>query len=122
MRALCVNLLVEIEARLDFEDDLPPLLSSHLIAEIEGVKQLVEKALESAERGRLLRTGLAVRRNEYFANNEGGWADGLGWEEGGVGEEGCNDDKGIGGKKDGLGAFWVCAEESKRIEQKGAGM
>ena len=69
MRALCVNLLVEMEARLDFEDDLPPLLPAHLVAEIEGVKQLVEEALETAERGRLLRAGMAVSRNEYFGGS-----------------------------------------------------
>ena len=61
MRALCVNLLVEMEARLDFDDDLPPLDPQTLISEIRVLEGEVGSALETSRRGRLLEAGMTVR-------------------------------------------------------------
>lgn len=60
LRAQCLEILAEIEARIDFEEDLPPLKESALQAEIEQVLAEVTQILATAERGELLRTGLKV--------------------------------------------------------------
>lgn len=60
LRSTCLDILAEIEARIDFEEDLPPL-------EIEGIKQQldqvyaeVKEILSTADKGELLRNGLKV--------------------------------------------------------------
>lgn len=60
LRAQCLEILAEIEARIDFEEDLPPLNESALQAEIEQVLAEVTHILATAERGELLRSGLKV--------------------------------------------------------------
>jgi tRNA modification GTPase len=59
-RATCLDILAEIEARIDFEEDLPPLDEGAVIAQIEQVLAEIEQILASADRGELLRTGLKV--------------------------------------------------------------
>ncbi|MBD2175543.1 tRNA uridine-5-carboxymethylaminomethyl(34) synthesis GTPase MnmE [Pseudanabaena sp. FACHB-1998] len=60
LRGKCLNLLTEIEARIDFEDDLPPLDVEWVKSEISFVAQESQQILATADRGELLRTGLKV--------------------------------------------------------------
>ena len=60
LRAICLDILAEIEARIDFEEDLPPLDEAGVVAQIEQVLAEVTRILETADRGELLRTGLKV--------------------------------------------------------------
>jgi tRNA modification GTPase len=60
LRATCLDILAEIEARIDFEEDLPPLDEAAIIAQIEQVLTEVTNILATADQGELLRTGLKV--------------------------------------------------------------
>jgi tRNA modification GTPase len=60
LRATCLDLLAEIEARLDFADDLPPLDESEIVAQLDDAVAEVQQILATADRGQLLRTGLKV--------------------------------------------------------------
>ncbi|NEP01396.1 MAG: tRNA uridine-5-carboxymethylaminomethyl(34) synthesis GTPase MnmE [Symploca sp. SIO2E9] len=60
LRATCLDILAEIEARIDFEEDLPPLDEAEIIAQINQVLVQISKILKTAEQGELLRTGLKV--------------------------------------------------------------
>jgi tRNA modification GTPase len=60
LRATCLDVLSEVEARIDFEDDLPPLDEVAIQQQIAQVRAQVEQILATADRGELLRTGLKV--------------------------------------------------------------
>jgi tRNA modification GTPase len=60
LRASCLDILAEIEARIDFEEDLPPLDHRVIISEIERISKDVSRILATADKGELLRTGLKV--------------------------------------------------------------
>jgi len=60
LRATCLDVLAEIEARIDFEEDLPPLDHKVIISEIERISADVSRILATADKGELLRTGLKV--------------------------------------------------------------
>jgi tRNA modification GTPase len=60
LRSACVEVLAEIEARIDFADDLPPLNESAVQAQIEQIRDQVSRILETANQGELLRSGLKV--------------------------------------------------------------
>jgi tRNA modification GTPase len=60
LRANCLNILAEIEARIDFEEDLPPLDDKGIISEIENIAAEINKLLATKDKGELLRTGLKV--------------------------------------------------------------
>ncbi len=60
LRATCLDILAEIEARIDFEEDLPPLDCEAILNSIEQVFCQVNLILATAERGELLRSGLKV--------------------------------------------------------------
>lgn len=60
LRSICLDLLAEVEARIDFEDDLPPLDETFVRQQIGAVLLEVERILATAESGELLRTGLKV--------------------------------------------------------------
>ncbi|WP_066383006.1 MULTISPECIES: tRNA uridine-5-carboxymethylaminomethyl(34) synthesis GTPase MnmE [unclassified Anabaena] len=60
LRAHCLDILAEIEARIDFEEDLPPLDDKHIISEIENIAAEISKLLATKDQGELLRTGLKV--------------------------------------------------------------
>jgi tRNA modification GTPase len=60
LRVTCLDILAEIEARIDFEDDLPPLDYEATLLSIEQVFCQVSLILATAERGELLRSGLKV--------------------------------------------------------------
>ncbi len=60
LRAQCLDILAEIEARIDFEEDLAPLDYTGIISEIEKIAAAITKILATADKGELLRTGLKV--------------------------------------------------------------
>ncbi len=60
LRATCLDILAEVEARIDFEDDLPPLDEVLIKAQLNDVVTEVHHLLATADRGELLRTGLKV--------------------------------------------------------------
>lgn len=60
LRATCLDVLAEIEARIDFEEDLPPLDHKLIISEIERISTEISRILATADKGELLRTGLKV--------------------------------------------------------------
>ena len=60
LRANCLDILAEIEARIDFEEDLPPLDQQRIIADIDQVTAEISKLLATKDQGELLRTGLKV--------------------------------------------------------------
>ncbi|MBD2481613.1 tRNA uridine-5-carboxymethylaminomethyl(34) synthesis GTPase MnmE [Planktothrix sp. FACHB-1365] len=60
LRGTCLDILAEIEARVDFEEDLPPLNESEIIAQIHHVLEELSQFLATADTGELLRTGLKV--------------------------------------------------------------
>ena len=60
LRTTCIDILAEIEARIDFEEDLPPLDEAEIARQLDQVSAEVRQLLATAERGELLRTGLKV--------------------------------------------------------------
>ncbi|HEY9860633.1 MAG TPA: tRNA uridine-5-carboxymethylaminomethyl(34) synthesis GTPase MnmE, partial [Candidatus Obscuribacterales bacterium] len=58
--ATCLEILAEIEARIDFEEDLPPLDEPEIQAQLHQVVAEVTQLLATAEQGELLRAGLKV--------------------------------------------------------------
>lgn len=60
LRTNCLDILAEIEARIDFEEDLPPLDCNQIISQLAQVSAEVQKILATADKGELLRTGLKV--------------------------------------------------------------
>lgn len=61
LRIQCIELLTEIEARLDFEDELPPLDLPSLIEKISVMQHDVQEALDTANYDKLLQSGLQVQ-------------------------------------------------------------
>jgi tRNA modification GTPase len=60
LREQCLDILAEIEARIDFEEDLPPLDVRKIKLEIAEINQIANQMLETAKGGELLRQGLKV--------------------------------------------------------------
>ncbi|MBW4650481.1 MAG: tRNA uridine-5-carboxymethylaminomethyl(34) synthesis GTPase MnmE [Kastovskya adunca ATA6-11-RM4] len=60
LRATCLDILAEVEARIDFEEDLPPLDEAAVVAQINHITAELSRVLATAEQGELLRTGLKV--------------------------------------------------------------
>lgn len=58
----CIELLTEIEARLDFDDEMPPLELNLIMHKIHAMAGEVENALETANYDKLLQSGLQVVR------------------------------------------------------------
>ncbi|CAI0447725.1 unnamed protein product [Linum tenue] len=59
-RMQCIELLTEIEARLDFDDEMPPLDANLITNKIQAMSMEVDKALETANYDRLLQSGLQI--------------------------------------------------------------
>lgn len=55
-----IDVLVEVEARIDFEEDLGPLDSDQIKARVADLQTEIEEALRTARQGALLRNGLQV--------------------------------------------------------------
>ncbi len=60
LRSTCLDVLAEVEARIDFEDDLPPLDEGTVRSQLAAVLTEIDRMLATAESGELLRTGLKV--------------------------------------------------------------
>lgn len=60
LRMECIDLLVEMEARLDFDDEMPRLDTDAMIARVNAICERLQQALATAGRGRLLQSGLQV--------------------------------------------------------------
>ncbi|NJO80166.1 MAG: tRNA uridine-5-carboxymethylaminomethyl(34) synthesis GTPase MnmE [Cyanobacteria bacterium RM1_2_2] len=60
LRSTCLDILAEVEARIDFEEDLPPLNEAEIQQQLTQVSAQVNQILLTADRGELLRTGLKV--------------------------------------------------------------
>lgn len=60
LRSRCLDMLAEVEARIDFEDDLPPLDEGAVQQTLQAVLAEVTTLLATAEQGERLRTGLKV--------------------------------------------------------------
>jgi tRNA modification GTPase len=60
LRSICLDILAEIEARIDFEEDLPPLDEGEILRSINQVFCQVQEILTTGDRGELLRSGLKV--------------------------------------------------------------
>jgi len=60
LRERLLDQLAELEARVDFEEDLPPLDGAAVVAELEAVRCELEQLVAEARQGELLRQGLRV--------------------------------------------------------------
>jgi tRNA modification GTPase len=60
LRTTCLDILAEVEARIDFADDLPPLNEGEIEQQLKNVLAQVTQILATAEQGELLRNGLKV--------------------------------------------------------------
>ncbi|MBA0745999.1 hypothetical protein Gogos_008551 [Gossypium gossypioides] len=60
LREQCIEMLTEIEARLDFEDEMPPLDVNVIMDRMHAMSQDVEHALETANYDKLLQSGLQI--------------------------------------------------------------
>ena len=60
LRETCLDILAEVEARIDFADDLPPLDEAEIRDRLQATSAQLEEILATAERGELLRNGLKV--------------------------------------------------------------
>ncbi|MBD2579971.1 tRNA uridine-5-carboxymethylaminomethyl(34) synthesis GTPase MnmE [Oscillatoria sp. FACHB-1406] len=60
VRGICLDILAEVEARIDFEEDLPPLREAAIAQNIADILDKVTDILATADRGELLRSGLKV--------------------------------------------------------------
>lgn len=60
LRTQCIELLTEIEARLDFDDEMPPLDLNLIMEKIHSMSENVENALKTANYDKLLQSGLQV--------------------------------------------------------------
>lgn len=59
-RSRCLDVLAEVEARIDFADDLPPLDENAIQTQLAEILVDVAQILATAHQGELLRTGLKV--------------------------------------------------------------
>ncbi|MEO0868442.1 MAG: tRNA uridine-5-carboxymethylaminomethyl(34) synthesis GTPase MnmE, partial [Cyanobacteria bacterium J06642_11] len=59
-RSRCLDVLAEVEARIDFADDLPPLDEAGVGVKVDAILADVGQILSTAHQGELLRAGLKV--------------------------------------------------------------
>ncbi|MGB3298520.1 MAG: tRNA uridine-5-carboxymethylaminomethyl(34) synthesis GTPase MnmE, partial [Phormidesmis sp.] len=60
LRSQCLDLLAEIEARVDFADDLPPIDEAGVRSQLQTILSQITHILTTARQGELLRSGLKV--------------------------------------------------------------
>ena len=60
IRSQALDVLAEVEARVDFEDDLPPLDEEKVRSQLNNIHQQIRQILATAQQGELLRSGLKV--------------------------------------------------------------
>ena len=69
IRAGVMDLIVELEARLDFEEDLGPVDAQQLQQQVAELQEEIEEALRTAKQGTLLRNGLQVGRRALWSSS-----------------------------------------------------
>ena len=60
LRSQCLDVLAEVEARVDFADDLPPIDEQAVQSQLQTIHHSITQILATARQGELLRTGLKV--------------------------------------------------------------
>ncbi|XP_065014416.1 uncharacterized protein LOC135678930 [Musa acuminata AAA Group] len=60
LRKKCIELLTEIEARLDFDDELPALDPKLLVNQIDDMWNTLQQAMDTANYDKLLQSGLQI--------------------------------------------------------------
>jgi tRNA modification GTPase len=60
LRHQCLDILAEIEARVDFADDLPPLDENAVRSQLQTLHRQITDILATAQQGELLRSGIKV--------------------------------------------------------------
>ena len=60
LRERLLDQLAELEARVDFEEDLPPLDGAAVVEQLQAVRLALAELVADAQQGRLLREGLRV--------------------------------------------------------------
>ncbi len=60
LRSIALDLLAEIEARIDFEEDLPPLNLDDVKAKLTALTVEIGQIVATADRGELLRSGVKI--------------------------------------------------------------
>ncbi|MDA0268838.1 MAG: tRNA uridine-5-carboxymethylaminomethyl(34) synthesis GTPase MnmE [Cyanobacteria bacterium] len=60
LRSDCLDILAEVEAHIDFADDLPPLNEPVIGQQLDQILQTIRHILGTAHQGELLRSGLKV--------------------------------------------------------------
>lgn len=60
LRSQCLDVLAEIEARVDFADDLPPIDEGRVRSQLQTILAQITHILATARQGELLRSGLKV--------------------------------------------------------------
>lgn len=68
LRTQCIELLTEIEARLDFDDEMPPLDMDLILNKIHEMSHDVESAMETANYDKFLQSGLQVCCSIRYSN------------------------------------------------------
>ncbi|MEM6452247.1 MAG: tRNA uridine-5-carboxymethylaminomethyl(34) synthesis GTPase MnmE [Cyanobacteria bacterium P01_D01_bin.105] len=60
LRSQCLDVLAEVEARVDFADDLPPIDEAAVRQQLQSILDEITKIVSTARQGELLRSGLKV--------------------------------------------------------------
>ncbi|ASC74003.1 tRNA uridine-5-carboxymethylaminomethyl(34) synthesis GTPase [Halomicronema hongdechloris C2206] len=60
LRRSCLDILAAVEARIDFEEDLPPLDEDQIRQRVDQLLEQMDRLLATAHQGELLRSGLKV--------------------------------------------------------------
>ncbi|CAG9467557.1 unnamed protein product [Pedinophyceae sp. YPF-701] len=60
LRRTALQLVAELDARLDFDEDLPELDEADFVAQLRALQERVGEALKTAQYGQLLQSGLQV--------------------------------------------------------------
>lgn len=61
----CVSLIAELEARIDFDDEMPPLDLKNLAQRVHHLREDVSAVLLAARRGLLMSVGIQVGSSEF---------------------------------------------------------
>lgn len=60
LRGRCLDVLAEVEARVDFADDLPPIDEESVRSQLKAIQTQVAHILATARQGELLRAGIKI--------------------------------------------------------------
>ncbi|MEO1447088.1 MAG: tRNA uridine-5-carboxymethylaminomethyl(34) synthesis GTPase MnmE, partial [Cyanobacteria bacterium J06635_11] len=60
LRSQCLDVLADVEARVDFADDLPPIDEDNVRSQLEDILTQLTQLLSTARQGELLRSGIKI--------------------------------------------------------------